>query len=163
MATLVKKIYIIIVYFGFLFFGGGFLIVFGQFTLYNGFGNFFEYLPADEFTISKGREDRMPRQFIYQYSVAGRTFDGSQTVSTETFENTDINKIVVFYNRVFNFSSMLEGIEGESELSKSGEQIYGMVIFGFLFQFIFLIYKFADMDKWIGVYTRGEYKSSRKK
>jgi len=26
-----------------------------------------------------------------------------------------------------------------------------------------LIYRYADMDKWIGVYTRGEYKSSRKK
>lgn len=139
------------------------MIALGQFTLYNGFGNFFEYLPADEFTISKGRGDRMPRQFIYQYSVGGRTFDGSQTVSSESFENTDINKIVIVYNRAFNFTSMIEGIQGERELSKSSEQIYGMVIFGFFFLFIFLIYRFADTDKWIGVYTKGEYKSSRNK
>ena len=157
MKTFVKLIFGV----SFFFFGGGFLITFGQFIIYNGLGDIFEYIPANESTISKER-DRMPKRFTYQYSVNGKTFNGYQTVSTEAIDNTDLSAVIVLHNKTFHSFSMLNGIKGEKELSKSNEQIYGMLVFGIPFLFVFLIYKFADIDKWIGVYTRGEYKSSRK-
>lgn len=42
----------IIFYIGFLFFGGGFLIAFGQFILYNGVGQCFTYVKADNAQIN---------------------------------------------------------------------------------------------------------------
>ena len=37
-----------------------------------------------------------------------------------------------------------------------------MCITGFFFLFIFLIYRYADMDKWIGVYTEVNIKAAEK-
>jgi len=150
----------LVFYIGFLFFGGGFLIDFGQFVIYNGLGNIFEYKNADYFYISNDTTS-MPAKLIYEYVVNEKKYKDYQNVSTETAKLEDTSKFTVLYNAFFNNFSVIKELEGRE--TKSWDQIVGMIIFGFFFLFIFLIYKFADMDKWIGVYTRGEYKSSRKK
>ena len=118
----------------FLFLGGGFLIAFFQFIAYNGFGDIFEYVVDQKVYESK--------QSVYIPSIAECDF----------YENS------VYYNKKIPFLSYV----GTKELKLNSPES-GMVVFGFFFLFIFLIYRYADMDKWIGVYTRGEYKSSRKK
>ena len=147
-------------YFGFLFFGGGFLIAFGQFILYNGAGDFFEYIPSEKSFFEK-KTDRMPNQLIYKYYVENTEYIGTQNVSSSIISRIDLDSTIVLYNKNFKKISMIQGIAGRS--SKSWDQTVGMIIMGFFFLFIFLIYKYADMDKWVGVYTKGEYKRSRKK
>lgn len=152
------KIVNIIFYLGFLFWGGGFLIALGQFVLYNGMGDVFEYIPSEKSLIEK-KADRMPNQLVYKYFVGDTEYTGSQNVSNSLLSKIDIDSTVVLYNKCFKNFSMIQGADGKS--SKSWDQTVSMIIMGFFFVFIFLIYKFADMDKWIGVYTKGEYKSSR--
>ncbi len=149
-----------IFYVGFLFFGGGFLVAFFQFFIYNGVGNIFEYKNADHFCINNDTTS-MPAKLIYEYIVDGKKYNDYQNVSTETAKMEDVSKFVILYNTSFNNFSIIKGLEGRE--SKTWDQVVGMIIFGSFFLFIFLIYKFADMEKWIGVYTKGEYKSSRKK
>jgi hypothetical protein len=67
----------IIFYANFLFWGGGFLIAFCQFVVYNGFGNIFEYIPSEKSMVERNL-DHMPRQLVYEYSVNGKMFTGSQ-------------------------------------------------------------------------------------
>lgn len=144
---------------GFLFFGGGFLIALVHFVLYNGVGDFFEYIPSDKSLIEK-KIDGMPNQLVYKYFIENTEYTGSQNVSSAIISKIDLDSTVVLYNKSLKNFSMVQGITGRS--SKSWDHVVGMIIMGFFFLFLFLIYKFADMDKWIGVYTRGEYKSSRK-
>lgn len=151
----------IIFYIGFLFFGGGFLIALGQFILYNGIGDIFEYTPSDKSIIVEKRVDRMPNQIVYQYFIENEKYNGSQNISSTIISKIDPDSIIVLYNKSFNNFSMIQGVAGKS--SKSRDQITGIIIMGFFFLFIFLIYKFSDKEKWIGVYTRGEYKSSKEK
>ena len=42
-------------------------------------------------------------------------------------------------------------------------QVLLMVIFGAAFLLMFLIYRLADLDKWIRIYTGEEYRNRRKK
>jgi hypothetical protein len=155
MKTFIK----IIVYFGYCFFGGGFLIAFGHYIAYNGLGNFFEYAPANVISVQK-ETYQTPNKLLYEYSVNNKAYRGYQNISSTKIEQISNNQIVVLYNKTFNNISMIQDITGKS--SKTWEQTVGMLVFGLPLLFIFLIYTFADMDKWIGVYTRGEYKSSRK-
>jgi len=151
MKTFVK----IVFYFGFLFFGGGFLIAFCQFVIYNGLGNIFEYKKADYFCINNDTTS-MPAKLIYEYVVNEKTYKDYQNVSTETAKLEDTSNFTVLYNVSFNSFSIIKELEGRE--TKTWNYTVGMIVFGIFFLFIFLIYKFADMDKWIGVYTRGEYK-----
>lgn len=153
-----KKIVNFIFYIGFLFFGGGFLIAFGQFVLYNGMGNLFEYLPSDKSIIEK-KTDRMPNQLIYKYYIDDVEYTGSQNISSVIISDINIDSTIVLYNKYLKNYSMIQGISGRS--SKSWDNSVGMVIMGFFFTFIFLIYKFANMNKWIGIYTKGNYKIGR--
>lgn len=150
MATILKNLYRIIIYIGFIFFGGGFLISFGQFIIYNGIGDFFEYIPANENFVYK-EMDKMPTQFRYEYIVDNKRYKDSQNVSTQIIKELDTENVVVLYNKTFNCFSMLQGIKGKS--SKVWDQTIGMIVFGFFFLFIFVIYKFANIDKWIGIYS----------
>lgn len=156
MNTIIKFIF----YAGFLFFGGGFVIAFSQFVIYNGLGNIFDYKKSDCFCITNDTTT-MPVKLIYYYFVDERKYKDYQNVSTETAKLEDISQFTVLYNASFNSFSVIKELEGRE--TKTWDQIVGMIIFGFFLLFIFLIYRFADMNKWIGVYTRGEYKSSRKK
>jgi len=152
MKTFIK----IVFYFGFLFFGGGFLIALGQFTLYNGYGNSFEYLKANnakidyEITFSNKIEIT---NIYYSYTVNNKLYESKESIATSSIERRDIRIDEIFYNKYFPSLSYV----GDEKLSLRKAKS-GMIIMGFFFLFIFLIYKFADMDKWIGVYTRGEYK-----
>lgn len=150
-----RKITNIVFYIGFLFFGGGFLIALGQFVLYNGMGDFFEYLPSDKSLIEK-KIDRMPNQLVYKYFVGKVEYAGYQNISSTLISKIDPDSITVLYNKHFENFSIVKGITGKS--SKSWDQSVGMIIMGFSFMFIFLIYKFANMDKWIGMYTKGNVK-----
>ena len=141
----------LVFYTGFLFFGGGFLIAFGQFILYNGAGVFFEYIPSDESFFEK-KVDRMPNQLIYKYYIENTEYTGTQNVSSSIISKIDLDSTIVLYNKNFKKISMIQGITGRS--SKSWDQTVGMIVMGFFFLFLFLIYKFVDINKWIGVYTR---------
>jgi hypothetical protein len=155
MKTFVK----IIVYFGYCFFGGGFLIAFFQFIIYNGFGNTFEYIrPESIETVVEIDSLLNDKTIHYIYKVNDKQYESKQTVKIHYISKYDFYETSIFYNKTIPSFSYV----GKKEL-KLNSPISGMVIFGFFFLFIFLIYKFADMDKWIGVYTRGEYKSSKKR
>ena len=153
-----RKFVDIIFYMGFLFFGGGFLIALGQLILYNGIGNIFEYMPSDKSHIEV-KMDMMPNQLVYRYFVENVEYAGSQNVSSTVASKIDLDSTTILYNKYFKNLSMVDGITGRS--SKAWDQITGMFIMGFFFMFMLLIYKFSDIDKWIGIYTKGEYKSSK--
>ena len=73
----------LVFYIGFLFFGGGFLIDFGQFVIYNGLGNIFEYKNADYFYINNDTTS-MPAKLIYEYVVNEKKYKDYQNVSTSS-------------------------------------------------------------------------------
>ena len=135
----------------FLFLGGGFLIAFFQFIAYNGFGDIFEYVKPEQLeTHVKIDSIKETKTIFYKYVVNQKVYESKQSVY--------IPSIAEYYNK---------RIPCLSYIGKQGFKLRStkidMCITGFFFLFIFLIYRYADMDKWIGVYTRGEYKSSRKK
>ncbi|MCL1937034.1 MAG: hypothetical protein FWF52_01395 [Candidatus Azobacteroides sp.] len=151
----------IVFYVGFLFFGGGFLIGFGQFTLYNGFGNIFEYIEPNnvKYTIRIDTVNQSERYIInYSYIVNSKLYNAKDMFYSSYIKETGKNIERIYYNKLFPSIIYVEDNYLDIRRSK-----INMIVMGFFFLFIFLIYKFADMDKWIGVYTRGEYKSSRKK
>ena len=112
------------------------------------------------------KEDIKMKLFVKLIFVANFLFLGGgfliaffQYVAYNGFGDIfDFYENSVYYNKKIPFLSYV----GTKELKLNSPES-GMVVFGFFFLFIFLIYRYADMDKWIGVYTRGEYKSSRKK
>lgn len=151
----------IVFYIGFLFFGGGFLIAFGQFILYNGMGEIFEYIKADNAEIIHDTNvlNKMEiTDILYRYTVNNDLYEMKESIATSSIKKKNIHINEIYYNKLFPSLSYV----GDNNLSLRKAKT-GMITMGFFFLFIFLIYKFADMDKWIGVYTRGEYKSSRKK
>ena len=146
-------------YVGFLFFGGGFLVALFQYVAYNGFGNVFEYAKPEHIeTCVKIDSIEGTITIFYKYWIDKREYNSKQSVYIDKIPKYDFYESNVFYNKQIPFLSFA----GNKEL-KLRSPTSGMIIFGFFFLFIFLIYKFADIEKWIGVYTRGEYKSSRKK
>lgn len=151
----------IIFYIGFLFFGGGFLIALGQFILYNGMGDIFEYIKANnpeidcEITFSNKIEIT---NIHYRYMVSGQLYESIESIATSSIKIKNIQIDEIYYNKAFPSLNYI----GDNTLSMRKAKI-GMIVMGFFFLFIFLIYLFADIEKWIGVYTKGEYKSSIKK
>lgn len=143
----------------FLFLGGGFLIAFFQFIAYNGFGDIFEYVKPEQLeTHVKIDSIKETKTIFYKYVVNQKVYESKQSVYIPSIAECDFYENSVYYNKKIPFLSYV----GTKELKLNSPES-GMVVFGFFFLFIFLIYRYADMDKWIGVYTRGEYKSSRKK
>ena len=143
----------------FLFLGGGFLIAFFQFIAYNGFGDIFEYVKPEQLeTHVKIDSIKETKTIFYKYVVDQKVYESKQSVYIPSIAECDFYENSVYYNKKIPFLSYV----GTKELKLNSPES-GMVVFGFFFLFIFLIYRYADMDKWIGFYTRGEYKSSRKK
>ena len=143
----------------FLFLGGGFLIAFFQFIAYNGFGDIFEYVKPEQLeTHVKIDSIKETKTIFYKYVVNQKVYESKQSVYIPSIAECDFYENSVYYNK---------RIPCLSYIGKQGFKLRStkidMCITGFFFLFIFLIYRYADMDKWIGVYTRGEYKSSRKK
>ena len=150
----------LVFYIGFLFFGGGFLIALGQFTLYNGFGDIFEYVESNniEYAIQIDTVNQREKYIInYLYIVNNKLYTAKDMFYVSYLEKSGKNIESLHYNKFFPPIIYIEDNNLDIRRAK-----VNMVISGFFFLFIFLIYKFADMDKWIGIYT-GEYKSSRKK
>ena len=154
------KIFQVVFYFGLLFFGGGLLVAFGQFILYNGMGELFDYERAcdAEITYGKSFSNKIEITHIdYVYAVGGRTYNSKETIATSSIEKKGLRIDEVYYNRTFPGLSYV----GNNKLSLRKAKT-GMIVMGFFFSFILLIYLLADRGKWIGVYTRGEYKGGRK-
>ena len=151
MKTFVKTIF----YIGFLFFGGLFIFSFCQFVLYNGFGNMFEYKTAEQFVI---RRDTVPEseKLIYEYIVNEKKYHSFQYFSQKTIKSAELAEFTVIYNTTFKNVSVIQ----KSDVQEIGvqKQLFLMIIFGAFFLFTFLVYKFADMDKWIRIYTGEEYR-----
>jgi len=151
----------LVFYLGFLFWGGGFLIGFCHFFLYNGFGNMFEYVKADnaeinyEITFLNKVEIT---DITYSYIVNKKLYESKESISNSAIERRGVHIDEIYYNSNLAFLSYV----GDKELSLKKAKTE-MIISGIPFIFFFLMYKFADMDKWIGIYTRGEYKSSKKR
>ena len=143
----------------FLFLGGGFLIAFFQFIAYNGFGDIFEYVKPEQLEAHiKIDSIKETKTIFYKYVVDQKVYESKQSIYIPRIAEYDFYENNVYYNK---------RIPCLSYIGKQGFKLRStkidMCITGFFFLFIFLIYRYADMDKWIGVYTRGEYKSSRKK
>lgn len=144
---------------GFLFLGGGFLLAFLQYIAYNGFGDIFEYVKP-EYLETRVEIDSITetKTIIYNYTIDKKNYESKQSIYISRIAARDFYESNVYYNKQIPCLSYI----GKKELKLRSTKI-DMCITGFFFLFIFLIYKYADMDKWIGVYTRGEYKSSRPK
>lgn len=149
----------LVVCLSYLFWGGGFLIAFLQFIAYNGFGDIFEYVKP-EHVETRVEIDSLTetKTIFYKYIIDEKVYESKQSVYIPVEAEYDFYEKNIYYNPKLPFLSYV----GKKELKLRGTKI-DMSITGFFFLFIFLIYKFSDVDKWIGVYTRGEYKSSRKK
>ena len=143
---------------GFLFLGGGFLLAFLQYIAYNGFGDIFEYVKP-EYLETRVEIDSITetKTIIYKYTIDKKNYESKQSIYISRIAR-DFYESNVYYNKQIPCLSYI----GKKGLKLRSTKI-DMCITGFFFLFIFLIYKYADMDKWIGVYTRGEYKSSRPK
>ena len=156
MKTLVK----IIIYVGFLFYGGGFLIAFCQFILYNGMGNFFSYYEAEnakiDYVVTYLKKAEVTN-IEYIYTVNKKLYKNKESIGTSVIKKRNIQINKVYYNKTFPFISYV----GDNKHNLRKAKV-GMIIMSFSFLLIFTIYKFTDLDKWIGVYTRGEYKSSKR-
>lgn len=153
------KVFKIVFYFGLLFFGGGLLLTFSRFVAYNGLGEMFRYEVADSSHI-RGDTVSMPAKLIYSYSINGNEYADSQNVDIKTAKTANTTKYTVLYNTTFNGISMIGELEQRE--TKTWDQAVGMMVFGIPFFFILSIYLLSDKEKWIGVYSRGEYKRSRK-
>ena len=151
----------LVVYIGFLFWGGGFLIAFSLFIAYNGLVPIFKYQEADQFTILYGDTTIMPARLVYEYEVNGEKYANYQNVSTDIARLNNFAGYSIVFNTTFPKLSMVKELKGRE--AKSWDYTTGMFVFGFFFLFIFFLYKFGDLDKWIGLYTRGEFVSSKKK
>ena len=95
---------------------------------------------------------------LYKYVIDKKVYKSKQFIHILRIAARDFYESNVYYNKQIPCLSYI----GKKGLKLRSTKI-DMCITGFFFLFIFLIYKYADMDKWIGVYTKGEYKSSRPK
>ena len=121
--------------------------------------NFLFYVKPEQLeTHVKIDSIKETKTIFYKYVVNQKVYESKQSVYIPSIAECDFYENSVYYNKKIPFLSYV----GTKELKLNSPES-GMVVFGFFFLFIFLIYRYADMDKWIGVYTRGEYKSSRKK
>lgn len=108
-----KKILINIFRIGFTFFGGGFPYSFLLFTAYIGFGELFEYKPAQKIYMEIDAH-KIPARLLYEYSLNNKTFKGSQNVSTTCAKTIDKNSLVILCNQTFPSLIMIEGLTGKT-------------------------------------------------
>lgn len=75
MERLVELIGKLAVYAGYLFFGGGILVGIGQYAVYNGFGNWFEYVKAEQVEATTTHNSQKQTVRIdYTYWVNKRSY-----------------------------------------------------------------------------------------
>ncbi len=128
---------------------------FCQFVLYNGFGNMFEYKTAEQFVIIRDPRPQSTR-LNYEYIADGNKYFSFQHFPLEIAKSADLSQFTVIYNTTFKNISVIK----KSDVQKINVQypVTYMVIFGAAFLLMFLIYRFADLDKWIRIYTGEEYR-----
>ncbi len=142
-----------ILYLIFIVTGGVFIFSLYQFTLYNGFGEIITYVPVEKKSINTDTT-RMPMRIQYSFIFDGKVIHDTQNVSNRVAKTVNVDTLTVLYNKTFN-KSVLKNITGKS--SKTIDHKTGMQISAFFFIIFFLIYKFGDLEKWEGIYFRGEY------
>jgi hypothetical protein len=127
---------------------------------YNGLGNTFNYVTPQRYTSTATQVDTIQKETVvtYSYWVSNKEYTAKQIMHWKGLKNYDHSTDSIYYNKQFPCLSYIKSKE-----FKQGSPIVGMVLGGLFFLIFFLIYRYADHDKWIGVYARGEYKPSNKK
>ena len=144
----------IIYYIALIVYGGAFLFAFGQFVVYNGLGDFFDYIKVEDPEVNIEIDSVMEKKTIfYAYLVEDIRYKSKQTIYIEKIPKYEFHETNIFYNSKLPSFSYI----GKKEL-KLRSPTSGMIISGVLFIFTFLVYKFSNIDKWVGVYTKHEYK-----
>lgn len=142
-----------ILYLIFIITGGAFIFSLFQFTLYNGFGAWFEYSIPEDFHINKTIDSTTNTIFFeYSYKVSGQKFIEKESIFIPSLVKSNVNKNTVFYNKIYPKYSYI----GNNKI-KVRQEMTGMQISAFFFIVFFLIYRFGDLKKWEGIYFRGEY------
>ena len=144
------KIFVnIIFWIGFLFFGGGFLITFGKFIAYNGFGNIFEYVKPENIETAVEIDSlKKNKTIFYSYFVDSKTHSAKQTLYMPNIDKYNFYEGNIYYNKTIPSLSYI----GNNKLRLRQEKV-GMIISGFFFLLYFLIYKLANIDRMIAQYT----------
>lgn len=160
METIIKFIYKSALYLWLFICGIFFIYYCFLYITHNGVGNIFSYAPTSVIDFSIDFKQQ-PVTINYSYKVNQKKYSGAQEVAVEVAEEIQNTEITILYNKTFPMISEIKDISGNS--SKLNECIWkmGLTFIGFLFAF--LILKFADHEKWIGVYARGEYKSRKQR
>lgn len=154
MEQLIGGIWKIAVYIGYLFFGGGVLVGIGQYAVYNGFGEWFEYIKADQVESETiNNIDRKTTTISYRYTVNGQTYSAHRTLVSRKIEECNFYETEIYYNKKYPSLSYV----GDSYL-KAREGKGGAMICGFFFLFIFLVYNMSNREKWIKIYSGEAYK-----
>lgn len=123
-----------------------------MYIAYNGLGDVFKYMPVDKFSYSMKIDSvsRPTNILEYQYEIDGHTYNSEHRFFVEDMKE-NIGSIRVLYNSTFEYLSMVEGVPNENYMQRLYlVRICTSLIF---FLFAFLIYKFANHDKWINIYS----------
>ena len=120
----------------------------------------FEYKIAEQFVINRDTVPE-PSRLIYEYVENGKKYHSFQYFSPDIAKSADLSQFTVIYNTTFKNISVIK--ESNMQGIRIQGQVLLMVIFGAAFLLMFLIYRFADLDKWIRIYTGEEYRNRRKK
>ncbi|WP_291528812.1 hypothetical protein [Bacteroides sp. UBA939] len=132
-------------------------------VMYNGIGNIFKYIPVDHYSYTLENDTTAKRNRIvlkYQYSFDNHTYNDEHPFLAEDMI-VNVDSAVVYCNSVIPSFSMMEGVPNSSYKQKL--YLVQICVSFFFFLFAFLIWRFADHDKWIGVYARGEYKTKKQR
>ena len=128
------------------------------YVAHNGLGDIFSYVPTIAMNVSIDLKKR-PAVINYSYKVNQREYSGAQEVAGNVAQKLQKTEVAILYNETFPMISEIKNIKGKSSKLHECTLKMGLGFIGFLFAF--LIWRFADHDKWIGVYARGEYKSKK--
>lgn len=155
MEQLIGGIWKIAVYIGYLFFGGGVLVGIGQYAVYNGFGDWFEYIKADRVeATTKPNSQKQTVRIDYTYWVNNKSYTSWLELTNKKVEAYNFYETEIYYNKKFPVFSYV----GNNSQFKARHGKIGVIVCGFFFLFIFLVYNMSNREKWIKIYSGEAYK-----
>ena len=161
MESVIRFIYKLALYAGLFVCGSAFLFSIIMYVMYNGIGNVFKYVPADNcsYILENDTAVKRPSMVLkYQYRFRNQTYNGEHSFFSEDMRES-LDSVTVYCNTVIPSLSMVKGVP--NSVYKQRHYLVHICISFLGVLFTFLIWRFADHDKWIGVYARGEYKSKK--
>lgn len=154
MERLVELIGKLAVYAGYLFFGGGILVGIGQYAVYNGFGNWFEYVKAEQVEATTTHNSQKQTVRIdYTYWVNKRSYSSWLELTEKKIEAYNFYETEIYYNKKFPTFSYV----GNKSQFKARQGKIGAIMCGIFFIFIFLVYNLSNREKWIKIYSGEAY------